>query len=84
MAGPAHEYLLIGQTAQLLGVSQGTLRNWGRQGKIRTKRHPINGYRLYRRDDIEELVAEIHGSAEAVSATGLNRRTVASGAWRGI
>jgi excisionase family DNA binding protein len=52
MIGNAQHYLLIGEAAQLLGVSEGTLRNWGRQGKIRTHRHPINQYRLYRRADL--------------------------------
>jgi MerR family transcriptional regulator, copper efflux regulator len=83
MAGPTQQYLLIGEAAQLLGVSQGTLRNWGWQGKIRTHRHPINRYRLYRREDIEGLVAEIHASAETGNAAGSDRRTVASGGRRG-
>ncbi|MEK7716325.1 MAG: helix-turn-helix domain-containing protein [Pseudomonadota bacterium] len=49
-------YLLIKDAAQFLGVSQGTLRNWGRGGKITTHRNPLNGYRLFRRSDLETLL----------------------------
>jgi excisionase family DNA binding protein len=34
------DYLQIKEASSVLGVSEGTLRNWGRQGKIRTHRHP--------------------------------------------
>jgi excisionase family DNA binding protein len=74
MIGNAQNYIRIGEAAQLLGVSEGTLRNWGRQGKIRTHRHPINRYRLYRRTDIEGLLAAIHASVETAGATGPYRR----------
>ncbi len=50
-------YLLIAQAAQFLGVSEGTLRNWERTGKIDVLRHPINGYRLYRRSDLESVLS---------------------------
>ena len=40
-------YLRIKQAAKFLGVSEPTLRNWGRSGKITTYRHPISRYRLY-------------------------------------
>jgi excisionase family DNA binding protein len=77
MTGNAQHYIRIGEAAQLLGVSEGTLRNWGRQGKIRTHRHPINRYRLYRRADIEGLLAAIHASVETAGAASPYRRTPA-------
>jgi excisionase family DNA binding protein len=83
MVGASQPYLLIGEAAQLLGVSEGTLRNWGRQGKIRTHRHPINRYRLYRRTDIEGVLAEIHASAHAVDTPGPERRILAGGERKG-
>jgi excisionase family DNA binding protein len=58
------DYLRIKEAAQFLGVSEGTLRNWGRQGKLRTHRHPINGYRLYQKADLELLLAAVHGTAK--------------------
>ena len=47
--------LTIGQVAEILGVSAATLRRWDRAGRFRARRHPINGYRLYRRQDVERL-----------------------------
>jgi len=57
------DYLRIKEAARLLGVSEGTLRNWGRLGKIKTHRHPINGYRLFKRGDLEELLEAVKRSA---------------------
>jgi excisionase family DNA binding protein len=54
-------YLTVGQAAALLGVTPATLRNWDRAGKLEARRHPINGYRLYAKSDIERLLAEIRG-----------------------
>jgi len=58
------DYLRIKEAADLLGVSQGTLRNWGRDGKIATHRHPINGYRLYKKTDLETLLKKTARSAK--------------------
>jgi DNA-binding transcriptional MerR regulator len=53
------DYLKIKAAAAFLGVSVNTLRNWERTGKLATYRHPINGYRLYKRADLEALLAAI-------------------------
>ena len=58
------EYLRIKGAAALLGVSEGTLRNWSQQGKIKVHRHPINGYRLYNREDLQALLLAVRRSAE--------------------
>jgi excisionase family DNA binding protein len=58
------EYLRIKDAAALLGVSEGTLRNWSQQGKIKVHRHPINGYRLYNREDLQALLLAVRRSAE--------------------
>ena len=57
-------YLRIKQAAEFLGVSESTLRNWGRNGKITTYRHPISRYRLYKKADLEGLLREIERSAK--------------------
>lgn len=62
------DYLLVNEAAEFVGVSEGTLRNWGRQGKIPTHRHPINGYRLYKQIDLEKLLASAHTSAAAMQS----------------
>ena len=47
--------ITIGEAADMLGVSEVTLRRWDRAGKFRPHRHPISGYRLYRREDVDKL-----------------------------
>ena len=47
-----NEYLTVGEAAELLGVSKDTLRRWDRAGKLKARRHPITGYRLYLRDEL--------------------------------
>lgn len=47
--------LRIGQTAALLGVSVDILRNWERNGLIKTPRNPDNRYRLYGPQEIGRL-----------------------------
>lgn len=53
--------LTIGEAASLLGVSVSTLRNWDRGNKLPARRHPINGYRLYERGEVEALSRRITG-----------------------
>lgn len=55
-------YLTIKGAALFLGVSPNTLRNWGRDGKVAMHRNPINGYRLFKRSDLEKLLGEIEES----------------------
>jgi len=51
--------LTVGQAAEIIGVSPATLRNWDRSGKLKAARNPMNGYRLYRREDIQALLSRI-------------------------
>lgn len=55
-------YLTIAEAANLLGVSVSTLRNWDRQDKLKPRRHPINGYRIYDRMEIVRLKKQIEGN----------------------
>jgi excisionase family DNA binding protein len=52
------DYLTVAEAAEVLGVSAWTLRNWDNNGKLRTRRHPRNGYRLYRREDLDALLQD--------------------------
>lgn len=54
--------LTVGEAAAELSVTPATLRNWDRSGKLKARRHPINGYRLYRARDIEALKNAISGN----------------------
>jgi excisionase family DNA binding protein len=57
-----NDYLKVSEAAHFLGVTTTTLRNWDRQGKLTAYRHPINGYRLYSRSELEALIITIKGS----------------------
>ena len=50
-----NEYMTIKEAAGYLGVSQNTLRNWGRDGKIKELRHPVNGYCRFSQADLDAL-----------------------------
>jgi MerR family copper efflux transcriptional regulator len=56
------EYVRIQQAAEMLGLSPNTVRKWGALGKIPEFRHPVNAYRLYRRSDLERLIAQVEQS----------------------
>lgn len=56
------DYLRIKEAAEFLGVSAGTLRNWDRAGKIPSRRHPISGYRLFKKADLEAFLSKIEQS----------------------
>ncbi len=57
------DYLTVREAAELVGVSPSTLRAWDRAGKLKAARNPMNRYRLYRREDIEALLACIQKTA---------------------
>jgi len=50
------DFLRVAEAAEYLGVSANTLRNWENAGKIAAQRHPVNGYRLFRTDELDELL----------------------------
>ena len=53
------DFLRVSEAAEFLGVSANTLRNWENAGKIAAHRHPVNGYRLFRTDDLDELLRSL-------------------------
>ena len=52
-------FLTIKQAAKMLGVSTLTLRNWDKSGKFTASRHPINNYRVYKKDEVDMLIDDI-------------------------
>ena len=56
---PTKPVLLIAEAAEVLGVSQVTLRRWDASGRFPARRHPINGYRLYKRENVLMLLRQI-------------------------
>nr|WP_218925802.1 DNA (cytosine-5-)-methyltransferase [Flavobacterium sediminis] len=52
------KYLTISETAKLLNKSTKTLRRWDEEGKLSAVREPMSNYRVYRKDEVENLFAE--------------------------
>lgn len=50
------DYVKIAEAANTLGISQNTLRNWAESGKFPMHRNPANGYRLFRRADLDRFL----------------------------
>jgi len=53
------QYLTIKETSEILGVTPLTLRNWDKKGKLVARRHPVNNYRVYKREEIDTLLRKI-------------------------
>lgn len=49
------EFITIKEAAETLGVSRDTLRRWDKAGKLKTKRHPMNNFRIYDPAEVEAL-----------------------------
>lgn len=54
----------IKEASEMLGVTPLTLRNWDKNGKLTALRHPMNNYRVYKREDIETLIETIGKSTK--------------------
>jgi MerR family transcriptional regulator, copper efflux regulator len=52
-------YMTVKAAAAFLGVSPKTLRSWDRTDKLKPVRHPLNRYRLYRRQDLEVFLRKL-------------------------
>lgn len=56
------KFLTVKEVARLMGVTPLTVRNWDQRGKLQAHRNPVNNYRLYKTEDIEQLLREIDHS----------------------
>ena len=52
-------FLFVKEASELLGVSPNTLRRWDIIGKFKADRHPINNYRMYKKDNLYKLLERI-------------------------
>ena len=55
------EFITIKDAAEILSVSRDTLRRWDKSGKLKTKRHPMNNFRIYNPDDITKISRKASG-----------------------
>ncbi|WP_417733008.1 MerR family transcriptional regulator [Rosistilla oblonga] len=53
------EYVKTAEAAEILGVAQNTLRKWAERGDVPMHRNPANGYRLFKRSDLERFLQQI-------------------------
>jgi excisionase family DNA binding protein len=60
-----NEYLKIAEAARVLGVSQNTLRLWAEAGKVPVRRNPANGYRLFRKSDLEAFLMRVEAGVSS-------------------
>lgn len=54
------QYLTVKETADYLGVSSSTIRNWDKSGKLKPQRNPYNSYRMYRKSDIDAILDDFN------------------------
>jgi excisionase family DNA binding protein len=52
-------FVTVHEAASVLGVAMNTVRAWGAAGKIPEYRHPMNGYRLYKRKDLQKILRQL-------------------------
>ena len=50
------DYLHTAAAAEYIGVAQNTLRKWAARGEIPMHRIPANGYRLFKRSDLDKFL----------------------------
>lgn len=53
-------FVKVQEAAKILGVSVMTLHRWDAKGKLKSLRHPINNYRLYKRNELKKLLKKIY------------------------
>ena len=59
------DYVTVAEAARILGCSPNTARKWGERGDIPMRRNPANGYRLFRRDDLDAFLEDLAKSASS-------------------
>ncbi len=67
-----NEYLTVAEAAAYIGCCADTLRRYDRANKLRARRHPITGYRLYLPSELDEFLRKVAGG-EKKAAVGAKR-----------
>jgi excisionase family DNA binding protein len=53
------DYVKTAEAAEILGVAQNTVRKWAERGDIPMQQNPANGYRLFKRSDLETFLDKV-------------------------
>jgi excisionase family DNA binding protein len=56
------KFLSVNEVAKIIGVTPLTVRNWDKKKRLVAYRNPVNNYRLYKVEDVENLMKKIEGS----------------------
>jgi len=56
------DYVKVAEAAVILGVAQNTVRAWAENGILPVHRNPANGYRLFRRSDLDKFLKKVSSS----------------------
>ena len=63
------KFLTVSEVAKLMGVTPLTVRNWDKKSKLTAHRNPMNNYRMYKIEDIENLIQEINRKEDAAHSS---------------
>lgn len=58
------EYVMTAEAAEILGVAQNTIRKWAENGTLPVRRNPANGYRLFKRKDLDRFLKQVEQSTK--------------------
>jgi excisionase family DNA binding protein len=50
------DYMHTAEAAEYLGVHHNTIRKWAARGELQMHRNPANGYRLFKRSDLDAFL----------------------------
>lgn len=53
------DYYSLNEVSQILGKNKETLRRWDREGKFVAVREPISKYRIYKKEQVNELLKQL-------------------------
>ena len=53
----------VKEAAEILEVAPNTVRAWADSDKLKSRRHPCNGYRIFKRSDVIKLKNKISGTS---------------------
>ena len=69
-------YLTVQEASKKLGVSASTLRNWDKSGKLKSQRNPYNDYRIYKQEDINNILQYLNENKDIRDDTAIPKKDI--------
>ncbi|MCB1711985.1 MAG: MerR family transcriptional regulator [Candidatus Riesia sp.] len=63
------KYYRISEAAKILGVNPNTMRVWDRTGKFKSRRHPMNNWRMYSQEDLDKIITALENHEKESAET---------------